>query len=78
MFGDNQTLACRATRSNVKPADVLVIKEFPSQQVDELKSVIFKYVVLAPLLSALLADKIDNFLLFVCCLWDSWGRLSYI
>jgi hypothetical protein len=50
----------------VKPSDVLHMKDFPSQQLEELKSVIFTYVVLAPLLSALFADKIDNF--FVICL----------
>ena len=57
------------------------MKELPLEQLDELKSVIFTYVVLAPLLAALFADKIDKsttFLLFAYCLWDSWGRLSYI
>ncbi len=43
------------------------MKELPSQQLDELKSVIFTYVLLAPLLSALFADKIDN--IFVVCLF---------
>lgn len=38
----------------------------PSQQLDELKTFIFTYVFLAPLLSALFADKIDN--IFVVCL----------
>lgn len=42
------------------------MKDLPSQQLDELKTVIFMYVVMAPLLSALFADKIDN--LFVACL----------
>ena len=42
------------------------MKDLPSQQLDELKTVIFMYVVMAPLLSALFADKIDNF--FVACL----------
>jgi hypothetical protein len=37
-----------------------------SQELDELKGVIFTYVVIAPLLSALFADKIDN--IFVVCL----------
>jgi len=37
----------------------------PSQQLDELKTFIFTYVFLAPLLSALFADKIDN--IFVVC-----------
>jgi nitrate reductase NapE component len=38
----------------------------PSQQLDELKTFIFMYIVMAPLLSALFADKIDN--KFVVCL----------
>jgi len=42
------------------------MKELPLEQLDELKSVIFTYVVLAPLLAALFADKIDN--IFVVCL----------
>ncbi len=42
------------------------MKDLPSQQLDELKTVIFMYVLLAPLLSALFADKIDN--IFVACL----------
>ncbi len=42
------------------------MKDVPSQQLDELKTIIFTYVVLAPLLSALFADKIDN--MFVVCL----------
>jgi hypothetical protein len=37
-----------------------------SQELEELKGVIFTYVVIAPLLSALFADKIDN--IFVVCL----------
>jgi len=48
------------------PFEVLVMKELPLEQLDELKSVIFTYVVLAPLLAALFADKIDN--IFVVCL----------
>jgi hypothetical protein len=36
-----------------------------SRQLDELKGVIFTYVMMAPLLSALFADKIDN--IFVVC-----------
>ena len=43
------------------------MKELPSKQLDELKSVIFTYVLLAPLSSALFADKIDN--IFVVCLF---------
>ncbi len=42
------------------------MEDLPSQQVDELKTFIFTYVLIAPLLSALFADKIDN--LFVACL----------
>lgn len=42
------------------------MKDLPSQQLDELKSMIFTYVLMAPLLSALFADKIDN--VFVACL----------
>jgi hypothetical protein len=42
------------------------MEDLPSQQLDELKTVIFTYVFLVPLLSALFADKIDNF--FVVCL----------
>ncbi len=53
-------------KPNLKPSDVLVMKELPSQQLDELKSVIFTYVLLAPLLAALFADKIDN--IFIVCL----------
>jgi nitrate reductase NapE component len=49
-----------------EPSDVLSMKELPSQQLDELKSFIFTYVVLAPLLAALFSDKIDN--IFVVCL----------
>ncbi|HMK35137.1 MAG TPA: hypothetical protein VK463_08735 [Desulfomonilaceae bacterium] len=37
----------------------------PSEQLDELKTVIFTYIIMAPLLSALFADKIDN--VFVAC-----------
>ena len=42
------------------------MKDLPSRQLDELKTFIFAYVVLAPLLSALFADKIDN--IFVVCI----------
>lgn len=52
--------------SNWKPFEVMVMKDLPSQQLDELKGVIFTYLVMAPLLSALFADKIDN--IFVVCL----------
>jgi len=41
------------------------MEDLPSQQLDELKTVIFTYVLLAPLMSALFADKIDN--IFVVC-----------
>jgi hypothetical protein len=56
----------KTTTSRGRPFEVLVMKDLPSQQLDELKTVIFMYVVMAPLLSALFADKIDNF--FVACL----------
>ncbi len=52
--------------SGRKPVDVLDLKDLPSQQLDELKATIFTYVVLAPLLSALFAEKIDN--MFVVCM----------
>jgi hypothetical protein len=38
----------------------------PSQQLDELKPFVFMYVLMAPLVAALFADKIDN--TFVACL----------
>jgi hypothetical protein len=56
----------KTTRASRDPFEVLVMKDLPSQQLDELKTVIFTYVVMAPLLSALFADKIDN--IFVACL----------
>ena len=56
----------KTTKASRKPFGVLVMKDPPSQQLDELKTVIFTYVVMAPLLSALFADKIDN--VFVACL----------
>jgi len=56
----------KTTTSPGKPFEVSVMKDLPSQQLDELKTVIFMYVLMAPLLSALFADKIDNF--FVACL----------
>ncbi len=56
----------KTTKSSWKPLEVLVMKDLPSQQLDELKTVIFTYIVMAPLLSALFADKIDN--IFVACL----------
>jgi hypothetical protein len=42
------------------------MKDPPSLQLDELKTVLFPYIVMAPLLSALFADKIDS--VFVACL----------
>jgi hypothetical protein len=48
------------------PVEVLLMKDLPSRQLDGLKTVIFTYVVMAPLLSALFAEKIDN--IFVACL----------
>jgi len=41
------------------------MEDLPSQQLDELKTFIFTYVFLGPLLSALFADKVDN--IFVVC-----------
>ena len=38
----------------------------PSRQLDELKTMLFPYIVLGPLLSALFANQIDN--IFVACL----------
>jgi hypothetical protein len=38
----------------------------PSRQLDELKSMLFPYVVLGPLLAALFANQIDN--VFIACL----------
>ena len=40
--------------------------EPPSSQLEELKTFLFTYIIMAPLLSALFADRIDNF--FVVCL----------
>jgi hypothetical protein len=56
----------RTLKSTSSPVGVLPMKDLPSQQLDELKTFIFAYVVLAPLLSALFADKINN--MFVVCL----------
>jgi hypothetical protein len=42
------------------------MKDPPSRQLDELKTALFPYIVIAPLISALFAEKIDNF--FVSCL----------
>lgn len=38
----------------------------PSRQLDELKAMLFPYIVLGPLLSALFANQIDN--VFIACL----------
>jgi hypothetical protein len=56
----------RTPKSSSRPAGALPMKDLPSQQLDELKTFIFAYVVLAPLLSALFADSINN--MFVVCL----------
>jgi hypothetical protein len=53
-------------RPSWKPFGITVMKNLPSQQLDELKTFIYTYIVLAPLISALFADKIDN--VFVACL----------
>jgi hypothetical protein len=42
------------------------MEDLPSQQIEELKTILFTYVVVGPLLAALFADKIDN--VFVACL----------
>ena len=59
--GDSMT-----TKSSCKSFDLLPIKDLPIRQLDELKTFIFTYVVLAPLLAALFADKIDS--MFIACL----------
>jgi hypothetical protein len=56
----------RTLKTTSRPVRVLPTKDLPSQQLDELKTFIFAYVVLAPLLSALFADKIND--MFVVCL----------
>ncbi len=38
----------------------------PSRQLDELKTLLFPYIVIGPLLSALFANQIDN--IFIACL----------
>ena len=38
----------------------------PSQQLDELKTMLFPYIIIGPLLSALFANQIDS--LFMACL----------
>ncbi|MBI5249080.1 MAG: DUF2007 domain-containing protein [Desulfomonile tiedjei] len=63
---EEQPEDCQRTKSSRKPFEVLAMKDLPSQQLDELKTVLFTYVVMAPLISALFADKIDN--IFVACL----------
>lgn len=53
-------------KSDLRIFPSLFMDELPSRQFDELKSVIFTYVLIAPLLSALFANDIDN--IFVVCL----------
>ena len=55
----------KATKSSSRMVE-LSSNNLPRQQLEELKTIIFIYVILAPLLSALFADKIDN--MFVVCL----------
>lgn len=43
----------------------MVRKEPPSQQIDELKGLLYLYVTLGPLVSALFANRIDN--TFIAC-----------
>ena len=50
------------------PFEVSVMKELPSEQLDELKSVIFTYVVLAPLLAALFNPTINSLTQLNCIL----------
>jgi hypothetical protein len=52
--------------TNSEPFDVSDAKELPSEQLDQLKTIIFTYIIMAPLLSALFADKIDS--IFLACL----------
>ncbi len=56
----------KETKSSSQSVELSAMKDLPSQQLDELKTFLFTYVVLAPLLAALFADKIDN--MFVVCL----------
>ncbi len=42
-----------------------VAKERPSEQLDQLKTIVFTYIVIAPLLAALFANKIDT--VFLAC-----------
>jgi hypothetical protein len=51
--------------TNSEPFEILASKELPSEQLDQLKTIIFTYIVIAPLLSALFADKIDS--IFLAC-----------
>jgi hypothetical protein len=45
--------------------EVPIMDEPPSEQLDQLKTIVFTYIVIAPLLSALFADKIDS--IFLAC-----------
>lgn len=54
------------TTSCEKSFEISIMKERPTQQLEELRTIIYMYVVFAPLLSALFADKIDN--IFIVCL----------
>jgi hypothetical protein len=42
-----------------------MVQDPPSRQIDELKSGLFIYVILAPLISALFAERIDS--VFIAC-----------
>jgi hypothetical protein len=42
-----------------------MVPDPPSQQIDELKNRLFMYVILAPLISALFAQRIDS--VFIAC-----------
>jgi hypothetical protein len=52
--------------TNSRGFEVLATNDLPSEQLDQLKTIIFTYILIVPLLSALFADKIDN--IFIVCL----------
>ncbi len=51
---------------NSTQCEVAIMDDPPSEQLDQLKTIIFIYIIIAPLLSALFADKIDS--IFLACL----------
>jgi hypothetical protein len=54
--------------------------ELPSRQIDELKTLLYSYVTLGPLVSALFANRIDNMFvacfLFVCFVGTAFFRIK--